>query len=260
MLIAVIFIGTWFFAVSPRLDAAAETLAQAEEVQSRNELLDMQVIKLRADFQRLDEYREALVEIQREIPPVADLDRVVAEIHAAAVETGSFVVKLSPGVPTVVTIASPVVAEPAAVPGVEDGTEAPAGADDAAAVDPAEPVPPQGPIQIEGFVAVPIDVTVVGPYANTMAFLERMQTGLTRLYLVTALIGVRQQTADATGGRPPTTDGDLELAISGYVYVLTNDLLESVASSATDPGDEPAPMPGSDRNPFIPLVSSVAVA
>ncbi len=116
------------------------------------------------------------------------------------------------------------------------------------------PVAPTGPAVIAGFAQVPITVEVVGTYANVTAFLNDVQAGTQRLLLVTGLDAKKTDAAEASGGRPATADGDLDLLISGSLYVL-QDQAAAATPEVTDPATPPAPLPvpPGDKNPLAPI-------
>ena len=259
-LVLVILAGTWFLVASPRFDAAAQTQQMAEEARARNDLLELQVARLRADYALLDEYRAEIAEIQVQIPPEAELDRILAEVHDLAEDTDAFIVDISPGLPEIVTFAQPAPVAPDPAPVEPTEGEEPEQVDDgeATAEEPSEPEP-TGPVPIDGFIAVPFQITVLGEFDAVAAFLDGMQTGMDRLYLVTDLGGVRQQESEASGGKPEIEDGHVELTINGYAYVLANETLlrALVVDDGTDDGEdveeEQGELPSSDDNPFEPL-------
>lgn len=217
--IVLIFVATWFFLASPRFEAAAETLDKAEETRNRNDVLQMQVNRLRADFARLPEYREQIAAIRVQIPQQADLSEFSFALADLAAEHKVVILDEMPGVPAVVI---PVVSL--------DGSGTPP--------------------SLEGFVHVPIQVRVLGSYANVLAFLDSLQAGSERLFLVTALEATRLTAAEPTGGKPEIADGWLELRITGSAYVLVE------VGETTPPLD--GLLPDSDRNPYVPLVPSSA--
>lgn len=275
VLAVAILLATWFLLAAPRLDAAAATLVEAKDTQARNEILAAQVATLRTDFARLDELKTELAGIAVQLPPQANLADLTHTVTQLALDNGVTLVGIVPGVSGVVTLPTPAVVEqPATDPAQTGGTavdQAGATADDAAAAAeqqgeaepadpaaPAAPAAPVAPVQIEGFVAYPVVVNVVGPYLNVLNFLDQLQNVPVRLFLVTDLGSTRLTTAEASQGRPATVDGDLDLMIGGYAYVLVD---QPGTVAVTDGGDvadpeEPAEpvMPGSDRNPFVPLV------
>lgn len=265
VLILAIFAGTWFFAASPRFEDAAETASLAEDTRSRNDLLELENAQLKADFANLDTYKAELAELQAQIPLAAELSDYSRTIDAIAVSTGVFVTAVSPGVPTAVTFPTPLTPAPEPEPTSEetetDTVEADGGetgditdvATNAAAD---EPTAQTGPTQIDGFVAVPFQITVVGPYANVSAFLGALQTGQERLFLVTGVDAVQQDAQDASGGRPAVAAGDLELTVRGFTYVLQDPSAPTPVAPASDSAE--VPLPASDRNPFAPLVAPAA--
>ncbi|HWS58761.1 MAG TPA: hypothetical protein VN257_09485, partial [Actinotalea sp.] len=103
--------------------------------------------------------------------------------------------------------------------------------------------------ELNGFVAMPMSVIVVGTYDATVNFLAALQTGTERLFLVTRWTATGQDESQASGGRPATAPGDLEFSIGGYAYVLTD------PNAPTEPveGAEEQPLPGAvpGKNPFV---------
>jgi len=263
VLILAIFAGTWFFLASPRFDHAAETASQAEDTRSSNDLLELQIAQLKADFANLETYKAELAELQVQIPSAAEVSDYSRTIAAVAVSTGVFVTAVSPGVPTAVTFATPVPPAPEPESPSEetetvkaDGGETGDITDVATSAAEDEPTAQTEPSQIDGFVAVPFQITVVGPYANVSAFLGALQTGQERLFLVTGVDAVQQDAQDASGGRPAVAAGDLELTVRGFTYVLQDPSAPTPVVPAADSAE--VPLPASDRNPFAPLVAPAA--
>src|SRR5690625_2598819 len=58
----------YFFGIAPKLDDAEDLNEQAESQESLNEILELKVIQLRADFAKLDEYREEIASYEIGIP------------------------------------------------------------------------------------------------------------------------------------------------------------------------------------------------
>ncbi|WP_456788505.1 hypothetical protein [Cellulomonas sp. P5_C5] len=232
-----IMVGGWFVAISPTLDSASVATADAESAEARNDQLRLQLATLKKQFEHLDEYKAELAAAQVEIPTEADLTGYTRQIDALGLAAGLTVVSVVPGVPTdvapVLTQPEPVVVDPAETTegGEAEATPAPA---DGEVVEPAAPT---GPAPIEGFVAVPVDITVLGGVANATTFLSSLQAQGQRLFLVTALRGTGQGDAEASGGRPATKVGDVELTISGYIYVLK----PTAASAPTGTGHQADP-------------------
>lgn len=278
VLIVAILAATYMFLYQPRVEEAAETLAMAEETTSRNEILQITVNGLAAEAERVPTYRAAIGEVAGQLPPVADLAPVTKLINDTATATSVLITELSPGgamdviMPTVV--APPVPVEPeeegeegdAAVDAAEEtAEEAEDAADERDDTEPEQPAAPAVPTQVEGFVAVPVLVKVLGTHANVVAFLDSLQRQEGRLFLATDIDAVRQIEAEATNGKPPTVDGDVELTVNGYFWVL-----EDIGNLPPEEGAEPDPEepvdpeeqvdpvfpPFNPKNPFVPLVPS----
>ncbi|GEK19974.1 hypothetical protein [Cellulomonas xylanilytica] len=246
-----IMVGGWFIAISPTLDSAASATSDAEDAEARNDQLRLQLATLKKQFENLDEYKAELAAAQVEIPTQADLAGFTRHVDTLGVAAGLTVVSVVPGLPTDV---APVLAtEPEAAPvdpaATAEGEAAPAPADGEVV----EPAAPTGPAPIEGFVAVPVDVTVLGTVANATTFLTNLQAEGQRLFLVTGFRGTGQGQADASGGRPATVVGDVELTITGYIYVLKPPAAssETGAETETETGPRPAlPVPPGATDPF----------
>lgn len=229
--------GGWFGAISPTLTSASSAASDAQAADDRNAQLQKQLATLKKQFERLDEYRAELALARTEIPSVADLANFTRAISTLADSAGTNIISIAPGVPTVVTPALPPVpvpTEPAPADTAAGDAEGEAPADGTAA-----PVTPEPPAAIPGFVAVPVEVIVVSNMPSAITFLNSLQAASQRLFLVTALNGTGQGEQEASGGRPATAEGDVELSITGYIYVLT----QEAPAAPTDPDAPRAPLP-----------------
>lgn len=250
-LIVVIWVGVFFLGVSPRMDATASTLDQIQSTRGQNEILELQTAKLRADFANLEQYRAEVAALQVQIPADGRLADYTRALDAAAVANGVVITEITPGTPSVVVLPAPVVPPPTDPVVPDEGTDE--------AEEPAEPTDPgtDGPAappidsgQIEGFVSIPMVVTVVGAQANVWGFLAQVQSGSERLTLVTQLLATRLGASAESGGRPAVEDGDLELTVNGLIYTL---LPPATGVPPVTEEVPTVPLPTSDRNPFIPL-------
>lgn len=218
-------VATWFLVISPKQDDIDAIKLETTNVKSQNELTEMKIAVLRKQFERLDEYKAALATIQLQIPTTAQLAEYTKEAAAAAEANQVTVMSWNPGVPLSVV---PVVS-------LDPGAEATA-------------LP-----EVPGFVAVPVAMTVVGTYQNSLNFLESLQTGTQRLFLITTLSGTALTDGEASGGRPATAVGDMELAVNGYAYVLA-DPYGAVQPPVEDGTVPPAlPVQPAGKNPLIPV-------
>ncbi|KSW28994.1 type 4a pilus biogenesis protein PilO [Cellulomonas sp. B6] len=239
--------GAWFLAISPAFDAAAEVREQTSQTVQRNDLLEMQVTKLAADYAKLDQYKAELAALQVQIPTTARLADLTRQIAQIAESRGVTITALAPAPPQLVV--PPVAAAPAAPATTDagagtDGTEPAAGG----AGGEAAPVASPDVVVPAGLVAVPLSLTVVGTYDATVAFVGDLQGALPRLVLVTDLTGTSQEETEAGGGKPATARGDQEIVLSAFAYVLPDPA--AGATAPEQPAAVPASVPG--KNPLVP--------
>jgi hypothetical protein len=133
------------------------------------------------------------------------------------------------GLTSVEAVQSDAVADGTASSAAEPSDSATASTEDDAVATPA----PAAAAAPEGFVAVPVTITVLGPFLNSLAFLSDLQAD-PRLFLITGIDGEGQGEAEAGDGRPATHVGDVEMVITGYLYVLSD------PNAATGDTEEPA--------------------
>lgn len=255
VLAVLILVAVWFLVVSPQLASAAETQQATEDELARGDILRVRLATLRAQFEDLDEYKAELEELEEQIPTTAELAEYVLEAQAIAVENGITIVGVTPGVP--MAVQPPVVIQPEPAGDVTDDPDA-AETDTAETDDEAtdQAAATEAVVPVSPLVAVPVSFTIVGPYSGAAAFLDAVQTAAPRLLLVTSLTAVSQSVAEATGGRPATAAGDLELTIDGMIYVLPPK--ESVPSEDTvgEDAEVLVPLPSTERNPFAPVAGT----
>lgn len=247
----VIAAASWFLAISPTMSAAAELRDQAEVTREQNTILEMKVAKLKADFEKLPEYKAQLAALQQQIPTSAMLSDYLRQLEQIAVSHGVTITTLTPSTPQMVVVAAPVA--PAPVPEETAAAEGESTEDAETAATEGE-VPPATPAggAPAGLTAIPFAITVVGTYDNTNAFLYDLQNVTTRLFLVSGFTGTSQEEAQASGGKPATAVGDQELAITGFTYVLPDAL---GVPAPVDPNAAPPVLPGAvpGKNPLVPI-------
>jgi hypothetical protein len=230
----------WFVFIAPVVDETSTVASDTQVAEDRNAGLRDQLDTLKAEFANLQTARDELAVIEGQIPKTPNTSEFVRTIDALKAAAGTNVIDVQFGTPEDVIPAGVAedgaVAAPAEEPATEDPEAAPA-ADDAAAADSgAAPVGADIPV-IPGFVAVPVSVTALGNPVGVLTFLDGLQQQSARLILVTGLQGTGQKQEDATGGRPATNEGDLELVISGYIYVLED--MFTPTAPPTDDGTAP---------------------
>lgn len=229
----------WFVFIAPVVDETSTVASDTQTAEDRNAGLRDQLDTLKAEFADLQTARDELAVIEGQIPKTPNTSEFVRTIEGLKAAAGTNIIDVQFGTPEDVLPAGAAedgsVAAPAEGAATEDAAAAPAAdeqaADSGAAADgTAVPVVP-------GFVAVPVSVTALGNPVGVLTFLDGLQQQSARLMLVTGLQGTGQKQEDATGGRPATAEGDLELVISGYIYVL-EDMFTPVAPV---PDDEATP-------------------
>jgi Tfp pilus assembly protein PilO len=237
----VILVAAWFLAINPMLSAAADLRNQTSQVQQRNQVLQTQLTKLKADFAKLPQYKDQLTALRAQIPTDAELSAYLLQIDAIATARSVTVTALAPGAPEAFVGAAPAAA--AATAPSPTATPAPAGASGTQA-GAAGAVP-------AGFYDIPISMTVVGSYDASQAFLSDLQNATPRLFLVTSVAGTSQKQASAGGGKPATALGDEQLVVTGMTYVLTSTYPAPAAAPSATPAPVQPAVPG--KNPLKPV-------
>lgn len=231
--------GTWFLAVAPTLSLASETQVQTAATEQQNADLRTKIAQLKVDFANLPALEQDLADLRVGIPTSLELADYLRELDGIA--AASSVTLLDLAFQDSVTV--PVAAAPAAdVPDPSATTTSTAGVEGETAE-----VAPAAPAAIDGFVAVPVTLTALGTFPNGLGFLGALQTGTQRIFLPGAVSAVGQPAAPGSGGRPETAEGDIELKVTGYLYVLED-------TTAVDPSPGPTgELPQlDDRNPVAP--------
>lgn len=217
--LALVILGmTWLLAISPKLTEAQTARDDAEVVRAQNVVHQKRLDTLKEQYANLDQYRAELAALRKQIPAEDGQPAYLRQIDEAATAAGVFVVSVTPGVPETFVGLAPTPEPAAAEPAAEDGEAADGAADAAAPVEPAEPVV----VGVPGLVAVPFEMTVLGGYPQAVDFLDRVQNG-ERLYVVTGYTFAGQDAAEPSGGKPAVNEGDVELVVQGYLYVLPED-------------------------------------
>lgn len=232
----------WLLLISPLRDAEAEAREQIESEQARIDQLEIQLAGLRADYERLPELKAELEDLRVQLPTGVLIEDLTRQLDAIADDNDVFVLGITPSTPYAVvapTAPAPAQAETADSGTSEEGEATPA---------PAEPEQVQLP---SGFYAVPVQVALLGSYADTISFVEELQLENPRLVLVNSFTATVQDENGAGGGRPATEKGDLETTLGLIAWVLVQDGQVSVV----DEGEEvPAvELPSGNGNPFAPL-------
>jgi len=234
----VIIVAAWFLAISPTLTTASETRTQVDTQLSQNSEAQVKIANLKTQFAKLDATKAELAALQLQIPTSADLAVYTQQLAAIAAAHSVTVIAIT------VSPAAPVIPfAPVAAPA--------ATASGSATADPAAPAP-VAHIGIAGFYSLPTTVDVIGTYPNVLAFLQDLQTGTQRLFAVSNLAGTSLTKADANSGRPAIAAGDLEIVVTGALYVFV-DTAAKTAAPVVPATPLTLPVPNPATNPFKPL-------
>lgn len=251
----IILIATWFFGITPRNQEASDLHEQAESVEQQNLILQAEVAALKAQFDRIDEYREQIATIRRQIPEAAAIDSFnleVAELiehHELTLllmnlmEPTTFMLAERPLTPAEIEEekAREAEAEKEAKDAKESGGSAAADKGTSTAEDREKEAPP-------GFTAIPFTVTLMGEYSDAVAFLADLQKN-ERIVLVTGIRAEGLEESVGSGGRPPSATGFIDFTVAGYIYAMP----ELDPQEPAEPENLKLPRPEDDANPFVPI-------
>lgn len=241
---------SWFVLISPVVSDTATAAEDTQAAEDRNVILQQQLTRLQAQYEQLPELRAERDELAQEIPSTQSTSDFLRLATSLAEAAGTTIVDVAIDTPLDVVPAVPLETAPAADATAEDTTAedgtTDTDTDSTDAADEATPPVSSGPAVIPGFVAVPVSITVLGNVVGGVNFLSALQEQEERLFLLTALDGAGQDEAEAEGARPATARGDLELIVTGYIYVLVDDSVSTEDDTeGTTPVAPPAPSDGS---------------
>lgn len=97
LVIVAALVGGWFLGVSPQLDALNRANSDREQLVERNNLAELEIAALKAEFERLPELQAELAEVRKSIPPVSNLETFSAEIRQKEIASGATVLAISFG-------------------------------------------------------------------------------------------------------------------------------------------------------------------
>ena len=236
VLAIVLLVGAWFLLISPIRETTAETTADAVSQDDRNALEKKRIATLAAQFADLETYRTQLADLRQQIPATPRQGEFQSQIAAIAATHSVTIVSLSV-TPSTEVVLPGAAAEPATGESA-DGEEA---------------VAPAPANLFTGFYQMPLSIEVVGAYQNVLSFVSELQTVNPRTFLVTGLAATGLKEAEASGGLPATTVGDLNMVVTGQMYVLTD---PAAVPEVVEPGSVPLPVPAPEKNPLVPAAGS----
>ncbi|GEL93484.1 hypothetical protein [Cellulomonas composti] len=250
----------WFLAIGPARDTAAQTRDDAARTEQQNDLLTIQLNQLRADAANLETYKSDLAALQTQIPTHLELSAFLGQLDTIATAHSVTIVQVTPGAAAPFVAAEPVGAAAAPTDPATEGTDG--ATDDPSAQ--ATPEPGDGVIvqpnpsnvakAPAGLVTVPYTMTVLGTYADTLAFVNDLQQASAQLFLVTDISGLSQLESGEGNGLPATKLGDQQIVLSGFTYVLPAEPVTTDDPTA-EPTPEPTtlPVPPAGKNPLVPV-------
>lgn len=245
--------GAWFVAISPTLSDAADQRQAAADQRDHNTLLETQIAQLKEQYTHLDEFRAELAAIRTQVPEGGDLAELTRELQQVAAAAGVTVTVDAPGTPSAYVAPAPAAAatpEPSATEStdsssVTDETDTSSSSSSSSASD-----------VIDGLYQIPLSLTSIGTYDQTVSFLDQLQQSMPRLFVVNNLNATSLEESGAGGGRPATNAGDLEIVITGYVLTLQDSSSTEAPAPDATTTPTPLPVPGDQKNPFQPVSGS----
>lgn len=227
-----VLVAAWFLLIDPVVARAAQDTAQAEQERQQNDLLELEITKLESQFAELPIYKAQLEALRYQLPPQSDPAGITRELEQMASAAGVVLVAVQPSTPQLSVVAQPATATS------DSAAEDEEGSDETAA---AEQVTTTG-----DFYEIPLTIGTVGSYDSSVAFLRMLQEESVRLYLASSIQATTLDDGGASGGRPATANGDIELTITGATYVLGDASVPAPEAPTT------VPVPGGEANPFQP--------
>lgn len=170
----------WLLVVGPKTTELTEVQEQTQTARDQNDLLLLQLTRLRQQAAALDETRKVAAALAAKFPPTADQPGMFAQVTSAAADAGigpQDVTALTPTPPTV------------------------------GGVDPATGAAPTGSAPAN-LARQTVTVSVTGSYAETQKLLENLE-GLPRAYLVASV--------QVGGGSDPS---QFTTTVTGEMFVM----------------------------------------
>lgn len=212
----------YLLGIAPKLEEVKTADAARAEAAAVNESYEVELAKLKKDYEGIDDIQDQLDELGVQLPAEAGYDIYLTVVLNTAAASGAAATDFTWGIPELVT------ADSAGL--IAQATDA--GEEDAAPTEPVVTgVAPDG-----GLVGLPWGVTVKGKYDALRAFMYELQR-TNRLFLVTGFT-----IAVATG--ESAAPDEYVMTLNGLTYVLMNSkVTNKEADGAETPVEEPTPAP-----------------
>jgi Tfp pilus assembly protein PilO len=250
VLALVLVAGAWFLLIQPLMTETTEMQDQAEAEWLRVDQLEITLAGLKRDFENIDELRAELAGLEAQLPGSIEITDVVRQLNAQATEAG---IIITGSATTTAVDVTPAEEAPAAPPA--DGETTDEGgdtSDDGAIADSAGGAAAPPPTTTAYLYAVPIELTTLGSYEGTLAFLERLQES-ERIVVVGKVQMTALDPAPAEGGRPAVLAGFVESRLTTWVFVLLSPDGGVEVVEPPEGDDTPQlPAPSGEKNPFLP--------
>lgn len=259
----------WFALINPQFESAAEVRDQAAEAASYNEILELNIARLRAEDAKIPEYEQQIAKVREKIPVELDLPAVTRTLAALAGRHDVVITQVTNS--PLATVAAAEAATPTStapapdsdtqLPGEEEsGTETGSDAQQQDGVQAGDflIVEEEGDaaqlpqVQFAGLDAHPVSVTLVGSPLDVEALIEEIQTEVERAFLVTGWTQTLETEQDFAGGKPATELGDATFQLDMLVFTLFDFRAERTVpdSSPVNPDE----LPRANRNVLDPVI------
>lgn len=246
--------GAYFVVINPTLTNAESQRQAAADQRDHNAMLEIQIAKLKSEYAHLDDYKAELVALRVKAPEQADLSELTREIQSVGDLAGVTLTVNAPGTPKAFIAPAAPAPAPTATESATDAATSDTTADTSSSSSSSTPT------SVAGFFQIPISVTSVGTYDQTVAFLDSLQQSMPRLYVISEVDATSLEESGASGGRPAVAKGDLETVITGYVLTLQDGASSETptpdGSATPTPAPTQLPVPSGQRNPFEPVANS----
>jgi Tfp pilus assembly protein PilO len=223
--------GTWLLGVSPVLDETTLIQDQKVAADGENIALEAKVARLKTASENLPALKAELAALQVGIPSTEQVDAFLEQIDGYQTAREIPVVKVEFSSPVQMVDDAAVAAAAAEAATTDGSTDTSTTTTDSGTA--TTDAGTTAASATDGFVAVPVTITLVGSFVSSLAFVSDLQQLGGRLFLVTEVVGTGQPEAEASGGRPATAEGDVEMQIKGNLYVLSD-----LTAAATDESSE----------------------
>jgi Tfp pilus assembly protein PilO len=211
----VVLVMGWFLGIQPQLSSATTAGDNLATTQTQNAASSASIAKLKTDFEGITKLTQDVATLRESVPSSAQISAFVTELDSLAgqhqVEVKSIGISDAKAYtpPAVIAAAPAAGTSPSPSPSpIPTATNVPVSA-------PAAPTAPvlvtNSKITAANFIAIPVQLSIKGPYSNVLEFVRGLQTG-PRLFLVTTM-----------STKPPgdkASAGSVDASVGGLVYVL----------------------------------------